>query len=354
MIHSENYHSGKMEESIVNDPVGLKAIQSIMQNATQSNLSFFHKAGMMSNSIISLSPSVQQLLDLSKTPTCKTFVKGHALESKKIVYLKLIHIVESLTITKPSAGELWVSIGSTMGLFRLDVGFPYQLDIQFNVKELIKRNLFLTDIVEALSSVVDVYNKTIVWSPNIIGIIRIYCDEHHSMIKALSKLHLGIDGIHDILMSSESAAIANGSNLSALLKLPGVDANKTYCNHVLEMEKKFGVEAARQILYEEILQKNNHPRYAEIIADYMSITGALRGFGKNQVRHHPILSMGYEESTSDLKRLGSGVHLIDHLENSYSRIALGLAPNIGTGNEIIHLANVPSEHNDVQKEHSLL
>lgn len=340
-----------MEESIVSDPVGLKAIQSIMQNATQSNLSFFHKAGTMSNSIASLSPSVQQLLDVSKTPTCKTFIAGHALEPKKIVYVKVMHIVESLTITKAETDELWLSIGSTMGLFEIDPNFPYQLDIQFNVKELIRRNLFLTDIVDALASVVDVYNKTIVWSPNIIGIIRIYCDEHHSMIKALSKLHLGIDGIHDM-----SGSIASGSNLGALLKLPGIDPNRTYSNHILEMEEKFGIEAARQILYEELLKKNSHPRYAEIIADYMSATGALKGFSKSQVRHHPILSMGYEESTSDLRRIGLSGCLVDHLENSYSRIALGLVPKIGTGgtNEIVHPADTNGEHNHVQKTHSLL
>jgi DNA-directed RNA polymerase subunit A" len=320
-----------MEESIVNDPVGLKAIQSIMQTATQSNLSFFHKAGTMSNSIISLSPSVQQLLDLSKTPTCKTFVAGQ-IEPKDIVYVKVIHIIESLTITKPSdEEETWVEVGSEMGLFKRNVGFPYQLDVQFDVKELIKRKLFLTDIVDALSSSVDVYNKMIIWSPNIIGIIRIYCDEHQTMIKALSKLHLGIEGIHDLMISHDGNTITNGSNLGKLLKLPGIDPDQTYSNHVLEMEEKFGIEAARQILYEEILIKNNNSKYAGIIADYMSVTGALKGFNKSQVRHHPILSMGYEESTSDLKRLGSGIPLIDHLENSYSRMALGLIPKIGTG-----------------------
>src|ERR1700709_330088 len=161
-----------MEESIVNDPVGLKAIQSIMQTATQSNLSFFHKAGTMSNSIISLSPSVQQLLDLSKIPTCKTFVAGQI---------------------EP------------------------------------------TDIVDALSSTVDIYNKMIIWSPNIIGIIRIYCDEHQTMIKALSKLHLGIEGIHDLMISHDGNTITNGSNLGKLLKLPGIDPNQTYSNHLLEM-----------------------------------------------------------------------------------------------------------------------
>jgi DNA-directed RNA polymerase subunit A" len=302
-----------------------------MQTATQSNLSFFHKAGTMSNSIISLSPSVQQLLDLSKTPTCKTFVAGQ-IEPKDIVYVKVIHIIESLTITKPSdEEETWVEVGSEMGLFKRNVGFPYQLDVQFDVKELIKRKLFLTDIVDALSSSVDVYNKMIIWSPNIIGIIRIYCDEHQTMIKALSKLHLGIEGIHDLMISHDGNTITNGSNLGKLLKLPGIDPNKTYSNHVLEMEEKFGIEAARQILYEEILIKNNNSKYAGIIADYMSVTGALKGFNKSQVRHHPILSMGYEESTSDLKRLGSGIPLIDHLENSYSRMALGLIPKIGTG-----------------------
>lgn len=320
-----------MEESIVNDPVGLKAIQSIMQTATQSNLSFFHKAGTMSNSIISLSPSVQQLLDLSKTPTCKTFVAGQ-IEPKDIVYVKVIHIIESLTITKPSdEEEAWVEVGSEMGLFKRNVGFPYQLDVQFDVKELIKRKLFLTDIVDALSSTVDIYNKMIIWSPNIVGIIRIYCDEHQTMIKALSKLHLGIEGIHDLMISHDGNTITNGSNLGKLLKLPGIDPNQTYSNHVLEMEEKFGIEAARQILYEEILIKNNNSKYAGIIADYMSVTGALKGFNKSQVRHHPILSMGYEESTSDLKRLGLGISLIDHLENSYSRMALGLTPKIGTG-----------------------
>lgn len=329
-----------MEESIVGDPVGLKAIQSIMQTATQSNLSFFHKAGTMSKS---LSPSVQQLLDLSKSPTCRMFIKlNKPLLSKNIQYLRVIKIVESFSITQPGEEEFWIQLGVAMNLFELNRDFPYQLDIQFDVKQLIERNIRLIDIVNKISTLTSVYNKTIVHSPNILGIIRIYCDEHQSMIKIINKLHLGIEGIHDAVFQDASTVVTNGSNLDEILKLSEVDVNNTYTNHLLQMEERFGIEAAREILYDEILLKNNDKKYAGIIADYMCVSGALKPFGKDSTMiRNPILSMGYEEASSDLKKMHTNM-IVDPLKNSYSRMALGLP--LDQGFEIISPEN---QHSDV-------
>jgi DNA-directed RNA polymerase beta' subunit len=328
-----------MEESIVGDRVGLKAIQSIMQTATQSNLSFFHKAGTMSKS---LSPSVQQLLDLSKSPTCRMFIKlNKPLSSKNIRYLRVIKIVESFSITQPGEEEFWIQLGVAMNLFELNRDFPYQLDIQFDVKQLIDRNIRLVDIVNKISTVTSIYNKIIVHSPNILGIIRIYCDEHQSMIKIINKLHLGIEGIHDAVFHDESTVVTNGSNLDEILRLSEVDINNTYTNHLLQMEERFGIEAAREILYDEIVLKNNNKQYAGIIADYMCVSGALKPFSKdNTMIRNPILSMGYEEASSDLKKMHANT-IVDPLRNSYSRMALGLP--LDQGFEIIFSENCHSD-----------
>lgn len=335
MFRSEKICFTKMEESIVGDPVGLKAVQSIMQTATQSNLSFFHKAGTMSKS---LSPSVQQLLDLSKSPTCRMFIRLNSeILSKDVIYLRIINIVESFSITQPGDEEFWIQLGAAMNLFEPNRDFPYQLDIQFDVKQLIKRNIRLVDIVDKISTLTSVYNKTIVYSPSILGIIRIYCDEHQSMIKIINKLHLGIEGIHDATFQDALTIITSGSNLHDILKIGEVDIKNTYTNHLLQMEETFGIEAARDILYDEILLKNNNPQYAGIIADYMCVSGVLKPFSKDSTMiRNPILSMGYEEASSDLKKMHTNT-VVDPLQNSYSRMALGLP--MDQGFEIIFSEN---------------
>jgi DNA-directed RNA polymerase beta' subunit len=339
MFRSEILWFTKMEESIVGDPIGLKAIQSIMQTATQSNLSFFHKAGTMSKS---LSPSVQQLLDVSKSPTCRMFIKLRSkISSKDIVYLRIIKIVESFSLAQPGEEEFWIQLGAAMNLFELNRDFPYQLDIQFDVKQLIKKNISLIDIVNKISTITSMYNKTIVYSPNILGIIRIYCDEHQSMIKIVDKLHLGIEGIHDAAFHDDLTIVTNGSNLSEVFKLAEVDIQQTYSNHLLQMEEKFGIEAARSILYDEILLKNNNKKYASIIADYMCVSGVLRPFSKDGTMiRNPILSMGYEEASSDLKKMHTNT-IVDPLRNSYSRMSLALP--MDQGFEIIPSEDEPSD-----------
>jgi hypothetical protein len=103
------------------------------------------------------------------------------------------------------------------------------------------------------------------------------------------------------------------------------------------MEEKFGIEAARDILYDEILLKNNNPQYAGIIADYMCVSGVLKPFSKDSTMiRNPILSMGYEEASSDLKKMHTNT-VVDPLQNSYSRMALGLP--MDQGFEIIFSEN---------------
>jgi hypothetical protein len=342
-----------MDRSIVcGDPIGLKAVQSIMQKAVQSNLSFFHKAGIMSSNIASLSPSVQQLLDVSRSPTCKMTLHTNAhVESKQLLYLPVIHLISSFVVSRPSTIESWYELGMSMKLYDYYIDqYRYQLDINLNVKEMIKRNIFISEIISYIGEMEDI---DIAYSPNIVGIIRVYHNEHSvmsSIVKSLERSFFGIKEIKNVV-HDDSTIITEGSNIDDILKHPNIDINRSFTNHILQMEQRFGLEAARDVLYEELMKHTEH-KYAALIADVMTRTGKVKPFTKEYAKSKgPLISIGYEESSIDLRQMHTN-KVKDDLQNSYSRMTVGLPPRIGTGySDIISIDSscTPDIHSIINK-----
>ena len=69
-----------------------------------------------------------------------------------------------------------------------------------------------------------------------------------------------------------------GTNLQEIFEDKYVDTNKTYSNNINEVYNILGVEAARELLIEElnsIFESKPNPRHIELIADLMTYRGKL-------------------------------------------------------------------------------
>lgn len=316
-------------KSIPGHPIGLEAVQSIMQNATQSNLSFFHKAGTASSSILSLSPSVQQILDVIPNATSRMTVHGEGLSPNMFKYRCLKDFIRNISIITPNdAFAPWYDIGISMGKYTKEYfNKPTVLRIWLDTHELKNNDLSMEDI--------PIIDKNIAYSPNILGIYDIYLDDTTQISGVLTffdNVIFGVPGIDQAIRLDDSI-VTSGSNLSYVMAMPNIDTRRTTSNNILQVNDVLGIEASRTVIYRELLDKSDDKIASSIFADFMTRDGILRPFTKNKLfREHKnvLLSMGFERPNIDLSKI-PGKIIRDDLTNSYARMAVGKTPILGTG-----------------------
>lgn len=133
--------------------------------------------------------------------------------------------------------------------------------------------------------------------------------------------------------------IVEGTQLAEVMATPGVKAAYTTCNHIIEIEKTLGIEAARTTIMKEI-QATMGPygisidtRHTMLLADVMTYKGEVLGitrFGIQKMKDS-VLGLASFEKTVD--------HLFDaaiHNRKEYIKgvsecIIMGKTVPVGTG-----------------------
>jgi len=102
----------------------------------------------------------------------------------------------------------------------------------------------------------------------------------------------GVPGIKRVLVTEEEGRWVirtDGSNLTRVLEVEGVDPANTTTNNVHETSKTLGIEAARNALITEaagVLEEQGLDvdlRHIMLVADIMSATGSIRQIGRHGV-----------------------------------------------------------------------
>jgi DNA-directed RNA polymerase subunit A' len=89
--------------------------------------------------------------------------------------------------------------------------------------------------------------------------------------------------------SGEWVIRTDGSNLSKVLEIPGVDTSRTSTNNVHEIAKTLGIEASRNALINEakgVLEDQGldvDVRHVMLVADMMTSTGEVQQIGRHGI-----------------------------------------------------------------------
>ncbi|EPY20321.1 DNA-directed RNA polymerase III subunit RPC1 [Strigomonas culicis] len=120
----------------------------------------------------------------------------------------------------------------------------------------------------------------------------------------------GVAGINRVMLADHGAKlIAEGSELRAVMALPHVDGTKTVCNHVAEVERTLGIEAARQVIVNEINEilkaysLSIDIRHIYLLADVMTSRGTVLGitrYGINKMNNNVLTMASFERTTEYL------------------------------------------------------
>jgi DNA-directed RNA polymerase beta' subunit len=152
----------------------------------------------------------------------------------------------------------------------------------------------------------------------------------------------GVPDIKRVLVTEESGEWVirtDGSNLSKVLEIPGVDTSRTATNNIHEIAKTLGVEAARNALIHEakgVLEEQGldvDVRHVMLVADMMTTTGEVQQIGRHGIsgKKASVLARAAFEITVPNIVEAAVKGESDPLEGVTENVIVGQSIPIGTG-----------------------
>ena len=130
-----------------------------------------------------------------------------------------------------------------------------------------------------------------------------------------------------------------GSNIAEVMKIEGIAKDGIYSNDPFEVQKNFGVEAARIVIANEFWQTMKEEgvtvgfRHVGLVADAMTQYGGIKSAGRHGIagsKESVLARAAYEETVKHL--INAGVFgEKDYLRGVAENILVGKQVGVGTG-----------------------
>ncbi len=271
----DHYKHALMEPG---EAVGIVAAQSIGEPGTQMTLRTFHYAGVKEQNVTLGLPRLIEIVDarrIPSTPIMTIYLDEENRKSKdaavkiarKIIFTALENLAEAIYID-PMHDEIVVDLSKTM------------MD---------DREVTLEELKEAL----EIPNCTVKIRTNSVRIQPKKVETIRKLLGKVSAFHVkGVAGIKRVLVTEEHGEWVintDGSNLSKVFEVEGVDTSRTTTNNVHEIAKTIGIEAARNALTHEargVLEEQGldvDSRHVMLVADMMTSTGEVQQIGRHGI-----------------------------------------------------------------------
>jgi DNA-directed RNA polymerase subunit A' len=272
----ENYKKALVEPG---EAVGIVAAQSMGEPGTQMTLRTFHYAGVREQNVTLGLPRLIEIVDARRTPSTPIMAiyldKEHRKSKEKateiarnIICTNVEDIAEAVPYIDPEQEGVVVKLNSSMmkerGIIPEELADALNLPnyiIKVNEGQLILKPKKPTDLKKLLDGISAQYVK-------------------------------GVPDIRRVLVTEEMGEWVirtDGSNLPRVLEVEGVDPTRTTTNHIHEIAKTLGVEAARNAIIKEamgVLEEQGLDvdiRHVMLVADIMTSTGDVRQIGRHGI-----------------------------------------------------------------------
>ncbi len=146
----------------------------------------------------------------------------------------------------------------------------------------------------------------------------------------------GVPGIHKavVIKGDEYFIRAGGFNVLGACEHPAVDQKRIYTNNIKEMERVYGVEAARNAIVREIKDVLDMQglyvdiRHIMLIADAMTYGGAIKSIGRHGLSGEKVGVLGRAAFEETIK------HLINASAFAEEEKLIGVTENIIVGQTV--------------------
>ena len=385
----------KFRESIAHpsEMVGVVSAQSIGEPCTQITLNTFHSAGISSASqTVRGVPRIKELLNNSKNikgPSTKVYLNENinkdynkckeVLNVLETTYIR--DIVKSSSIYYDKSDDV-TTIGDDSEFLKLykmyeencNVSSPWLLRFKFNKEKMYNLGVTMHDIYHTITK----YYEDIIEcqfsddnSDELVFRIRLVYDEDDNKskidkndiiteLKALEHniieniIIKGIEGIKKVILlenkdmkynsdtmkfekNTEWYMDTNGNNLLDILIQKNVDSKRTISNNINEVLEILGIEAAREVLLNELNevldQEGVNFRHLSLLVDTMTNKGNILSIDRHGINRSdigPLAKCSFEETTDMLIKAGLFGEY-DKMNGVSGNIMLGQIPPCGTG-----------------------
>ena len=261
------------------ESVGIISAESIGEPSTQMTLNTFHLAGVSEVNVTTGLPRIIEVLDGRKT------IGTASME----IYLNKPYS-EGTDITKVAAKIRETSLKSFITEIDINISNS-SLQISLNKKKIEDNEVDLQDIVKRLEKGVKGYKFSEEnWVITVTSAKEANINDLYKLKEVIKDVYVhGIKGITQVIpvkRDDEYVILTAGTNLKAVFEIEAVDQTRTISNDIFEVEKFFGVEAARQLIINEInkvLDNQGIPidvRHILLVADTMTTGGRVLGINR--------------------------------------------------------------------------
>ncbi len=314
------------------DAVGIVAAESIGEPSTQMTLNTFHFAGVSEMQVTMGLPRIIEVFDARKTmktPTMEVYLRPPYNEGKDIKSA-------ALRIKETTIQDYATS-------FSIDIAEP-SLTVAFDVARLETVDSSVDAVARILSKgfkkmKVAMKGSSLIITP---GKDQSLNDLYRVKEKVRNVYVTGIKGVHQVLpvkRGEEYVIVTAGTNLKEVFALEFVDETRTYSNDLYEVQELLGVEAARQLIINEVLKVLNtqglniDTRHIMLVADTMTMGGELQGINRTGIVREKASVLARASFETPFKHIinASLVGETDYLNSVVENVMVNQPIPIGTG-----------------------
>jgi len=336
----ENYRHALVEPG---EAVGIVAAQSMGEPGTQMTLRTFHYAGVREQNVTLGLPRLIEIVDARRMPSTPIMTicldkehevsKEKATEIARNIICTTVEDVADALYDDPEKEEVVIRLSSTM---------------------MENRGVTLEELQRTLS----LPNCTLRTKENQIILKPKKPTERKKILEKVStQLVKGVPDIRRVLVTEEMGKWVirtDGSNLSRVLEVRGVDPTRTITNHIHEIATTFGIEAARNAIINEalgVLEEQGldvDVRHVMLVADIMTATGEVRQIGRHGIsgeKTSVLARAAFEITVPNIIEAaikGEG----DPLRGVTENVIVGQSIPIGTGLVDLYMSTIRTEETE--------
>jgi DNA-directed RNA polymerase subunit A" len=314
--------------------VGLVGAESIGEPGTQMTLNTFHFAGVAEMNVTTGLPRIIEIFDARKT--IKTPMMEVFLKSPNNTNIEAVRQF-ALKIKETTLSELVIQYSINI--------FEQTLTMELSKELLADHGLTTKDIVKLIKTRAKGF--TVQSSENAITFAHKGKPEEvkelYTLKEKIRKAKIkGLKKIKQVLpvkRNDEYIVLTSGTNLKDILTLPEVDTERTFSNDLYEVRDVLGVEAARQLIINEVYRVieaqglNIDIRHIMLVADIMCVNGLVKGITRYGIVSEKASVLARASFETPIKHIINAAleGEIDYLTSVVENVMINQAVPLGTG-----------------------
>ena len=260
------------------EAVGIVAAQSIGEPGTQMTLRTFHYAGVKEQNVTLGLPRLIEIVDARRIPSTPIMT----------IYLKDEHAKSKESAVEVARNIIYTSVENLASAIYED---PVREEIVIELSKSMMDDRAIT--MDELKDRLELQNATVTITDYTVQIKPKKVEQLKRMLGKIPGFQVkGVPDIKRVLVTEENGEWVirtDGSNLSKVLEVIGVDTSRTSTNNIHEIAKTLGVEASRNALVHEakgVLEDQGldvDVRHVMLVADMMTTTGDVQQIGRHGI-----------------------------------------------------------------------